>query len=64
MKKKTFDAVAMKHKIQERQRKRLKGLSPAEESRLIQTEIQKDADLARIWERARRTPVSKSTKTN
>jgi hypothetical protein len=40
--KKTFDCVAMKHKIQERQMLRLKGLSPEEESQLIQTAISKN----------------------
>ena len=62
MKKKTFDCVAMKHQIQDRQRRRLKGLSPAEESRLIQTEILKDSVLARLWGNARRTGISKSSK--
>ena len=63
MKKKTFDAVEMKHKIQERQRKRLKGLSPIEESRLIRDEILKDADLTRIWKMAKRTAGAKGAKT-
>lgn len=62
MKKKTFDCVAMKHEIQVRQRKRLKGLSPAEESRFIQTEILKDADLARIWETVPRTAVPRGAR--
>lgn len=62
MKKKTFDCVEMKHEIQERQRKRLKGLSPIEESRLIQTEILKDPALARLWKAARRTGASKGSR--
>lgn len=57
--KKKFDAVAMKHVIQERQLKRLKGLSPTEESQLIQAEILKDDDLARFWKIAKRTAVSR-----
>ncbi len=61
MKKKAFDCVAMKHEIQERQRRRLKGLSPAEESHLIQTEILRDSALARLWETARRAGVSKGS---
>lgn len=62
MTKKVFDCVAMKHAIQERQRRRLKGLSPTEESRLIQTEILKDPALARFWKAARRTGMLKGSK--
>ncbi len=61
MKKKTFDCVAMKHEIQERQRKRLKGLSPTAESRLIQSELLKDADLSKFWKIAQRTATSKGS---
>lgn len=57
--KKKFDAVAMKHEIQERQLKQLKGLSPTEESRFIQAEILKNDDLARFWKIAKRTAASK-----
>ncbi|MBI3621682.1 MAG: hypothetical protein HY208_05785 [Nitrospirae bacterium] len=52
MKKNKFNCVAMKHEIQERQRKRLKGLSPVEESRVIRTEILKDCALSRLWKAA------------
>ena len=64
MKKKRFNCVTMKHEIQEGQRKRLKGLSPVEESRLIQTEIHKDAALARLWKTARRTAVSRGSRSS
>lgn len=57
--KKKFDAVAMKHEIQERQRRRLKGLSPAEESRLIHDEIMKGDELARFLKNSKRTAGSK-----
>ena len=62
MRKKAFDCVAMKHEIQERQRKILKGLSPAEESRLVQAEILKDVALARLWKAARRTALPKGSR--
>jgi len=57
--KKKFDAVAMKQEIQKGQRERLKGLLPAEESRLIQSEIMKDEELKRFWNSAKRTVASK-----
>jgi hypothetical protein len=60
MTKKTFDCVAMKREIQERQRKRLKGLSPIEESRFIQAEIVRDPALVRLWKTAKRTSVGKT----
>jgi hypothetical protein len=44
--KKAFDCVAMKHQIQARQMLRLEGLSPIEESRLIQAVISKDPVLS------------------
>jgi len=47
----------MKHKIQQRQRRRLKGMPPAEESRIIQKEISKHPELARLWKTAPRSPV-------
>lgn len=56
---KKFDAIEMKHEIQERQRKRLSGLSPAEESRLIHEEIMKEDDLARFLKFSKRTAASK-----
>lgn len=59
--KKKFDAVEMKHVIQERQLKRLKGLSPTQESQLIQAEILKDDDLARFWKIAKRTAASRKS---
>ncbi|MGB3942068.1 MAG: hypothetical protein WBK96_11305 [Candidatus Manganitrophaceae bacterium] len=57
--KKKFDAVEMKHVIQERQLKKLKGLSPTQESQFIQAEILKDDDLARFWKIAKRTAASR-----
>lgn len=59
--KKKFDAVEMKHVIQEHQLKRLKGLSPTQESQLIQAEILKDDDLARFWKIAKRTAASRKS---
>lgn len=38
----------MKHEIQDRQRERLRGLFPAEESRLMREEMMKDDKLARF----------------
>lgn len=49
----------MKHEIQERQRERLRGLSPAEESRLMREEMMKGDKLARFLKFAKRTAYSK-----
>jgi hypothetical protein len=64
MKKNKLNCVAMKHEIQERQRKRLKGLSPVEESRVIRTEILKDSALSKLWKTARRTAVSRGSRSS
>ncbi len=63
MTRKTFDCVAMKHVIQERQRKRLKGLSPGEESRLMRTQILKEPALAKLWKAAKRAALGSSSMT-
>ncbi len=53
MNKKKFDCVVMKREIQEQQRQMLKGLSPREQSRLMEQEIHKDAELAKWWTAAK-----------
>lgn len=63
MTRKTFDCVAMKHAIQERQRKQLKGLSPGEESRLMRTQILKEPALAKLWRTAKRAAVGSGSMT-
>ncbi|MGB4069884.1 MAG: hypothetical protein WBK08_17785 [Nitrospira sp.] len=61
MKKKPFDCVAMKREIQERQRVRMIGLSPAEECQLTQAEILKQPELARLWKAVKRTALTRQS---
>lgn len=61
MKKKSFDCVAMKRKIQERQLVRMTGLSPAEERQLTQAEILKHPELARLWKAVKRTVLTRQS---
>lgn len=55
MKKKSFNCVAMKREIQERQLVRMTGLSSTEERQLTQAEILKHPELARLWKSIKRT---------
>ncbi|MBI4569102.1 MAG: hypothetical protein HY719_11970 [Planctomycetes bacterium] len=54
MKKKTFDCVEMKHRIQEQHLKLFEGKSDVEQREMVRAAIAGDPRLARFWKAAKR----------